>query len=315
VTLDLLRGAAILYITCFWHLDDYTPALHFNNPVTQLLTICVLGLFVFLSGMLLSGRYRIRHPKDVWSFYRRRLRRIYPMYVLAALGFLLAGITTLQTALKGLIFLNILTGSSPGTLWFMEMICLFYLVAPLLLYSYKPGRALVLGLILSAAVLLISRVTDGTVDLRLAQYLPLFVAGICTGEHVDRGRLLKSKVSLACSLLALPPLYWMSLHVVGEVAAVGVNQLSMLLALPLFFVCADWLARILPSRPISVISYCSFGAYLTHRLLYKAAVAIYQPESWWTSLAYLLCLWGPVIYAFSWGFQWVADRATPRVRA
>jgi peptidoglycan/LPS O-acetylase OafA/YrhL len=305
----------MLYIVCFWHLDDYAPALHFDNSVTQLLTVCVLGLFVFLFGLTLSGRYRIARPTDVWSFYLRRLRRIYPMYVLAALGFLLAGVTTPQMALKGLLFLNVLTGSSPSTLWFVEMICLFYLVAPLLLYSYKPSRALILGVALSATVLLASRATHGTVDLRLAQYLPMFVGGICMGRYAGRERLLKSTLLFSLSLVVLPLLWWISRGVVDEVAAVGVRQLAILASLPLFFLGADWVARCLPSRFISVISYCSYGVYLLHRLTLKAAVQLYQPDLWWTSLLYLLCLWVPLTYGLAWILQWATDRYTLRVCA
>lgn len=83
LTLDFLRGVAMLYIVGIWHLDDYTRALDFDNSVTQLLTVSFLGLFFFLSGMLLSGRYGIRHLRDAGHFYVRRFRRIYPMYVLA----------------------------------------------------------------------------------------------------------------------------------------------------------------------------------------------------------------------------------------
>jgi hypothetical protein len=63
-----------------------------------------------------------------------------------------------------------------------------------------------------------------------------------------------------------------------------------------------------------VISYCSFGALLLHRLTFKVAVWSYQPVLWWTSLLYLLLLWAPLTYALSWGFQWVADRCTLRAQ-
>lgn len=151
----------MLYIVCIWHLDDYTPALQFDNTVTQLLTTCALGLFVFLSGFLLSNRYRVATLSDVRRFYVRRLLRILPMYLVTLAGFYLGGLTTLSVAAKGIVCLNVVSGSPPPTLWFVEVICWLYLITPFLLYRYSSSTALCIGGTLTLALLLGNQLTRG----------------------------------------------------------------------------------------------------------------------------------------------------------
>ena len=52
---DLMRIIAMLYIIAFWHLQDYTSKIKYVNPATLLLTNCILGVFVFISGVILSN--------------------------------------------------------------------------------------------------------------------------------------------------------------------------------------------------------------------------------------------------------------------
>jgi peptidoglycan/LPS O-acetylase OafA/YrhL len=237
----------MLYIVGVWHLDNFTRALNFNNSVTQLLTVSVLGLFFFISGMLLSGRHEIRNLRNVGGFYVRRFRRIYPMYVLAGLGFLHAHITPPWMFWKSLLFLNVLTGTPPS-IWFVEVIFLFYLAAPWLFYLRRTALILACGGALCLVFFFANRLTHGGVDVRLAQYLPAFVAGALAGKCARRDRLLRSRLAVACSLVFLP-LLWMGSRGVGaDTLLLLIRQLSTLAALPLFFVCAAFLVRCVPKR-------------------------------------------------------------------
>lgn len=306
--LDLLRACALIYIVCVEHLDDYTPALNFDNSVTRVATVCILGLFMFISGLLLSRRYHMAALSDVRRFYVRRLLRIYPMYLLASLGFMLAHITSPAMALKGVLCLNVLSGSSPATLWFVEITLWFYLVTPLLLAPVRRVRtSFLIGVALFAVLVLASRVSHGAVDLRLAQYFLIFLAGILAGRS-ERGMLLvNGAIPALCSVIALSLLWWGSTQV-SDLWLFGVRVAAMLVSLPLFFRIAALLVRLVPVRLIAVISYCSFGAYLLHRLVFAAAIHVYQPSLAWTSVLYLLLGTVPVILALGWLFQWCSDR-------
>ena len=81
---DWLRAAYIFNIVGFWHLFNYTDAFPaYYKVVTVRLTVVVLGLFVMLSGYLLGGSRPNLSIAGTWTFYKRRLLRIYPLYVVA----------------------------------------------------------------------------------------------------------------------------------------------------------------------------------------------------------------------------------------
>jgi len=306
-SVDLLRAGAMLYIVGFWHLDDYSPALNFYNTITLLLTTCVLGLFVFLSGMLVSRHYSIACVTDARRFYLRRMIRIYPMYVLTLLGFLATGITTTGQALKGLVGLNMFVGTAPPTLWFVEMLCFFYLIAPLLLFAYTARRTLLMGVTLSAALGIACRLTQGAVDLRLAQYVLIFAIGIIAGRSERATHGLTGPLPVVCCVFALPLIWTGSTHATGG-AAVVVSQAAITAFLPLAFLCARWAAKWLKPSLLRRIAYPSFAVYLIHRLTGGLVCFLYRPTSVLPSLLYLCCLWLPLTYICACAFQRGYDR-------
>ena len=310
---DLLRGAAILYIVAFWHLDDYTDHLDFENSVTQLLTTCVLGLFVFLSGMLLSSRYRPVTRRDVVTFYVRRLCRIYPVYVVAAVGFVVVHITAPTQMLKGVFLLNLLTGSPPRTLWFVEMICLFYLITPLFLHSYTARKAFFLGILFSVAVGVLHHISGKAVDLRIAQYVFVYAVGIMAGRSIRTESLLIGTGPVLCSLVTLPLLWWGLERSAGVVAFLA-TQLAIIMFLPLVFTVAGKAAPVVGSRIAHLLSYAGFCMYLIHRLTMHVAAHLYTPGSRLSAVLYFVCLWVPLTFLLSLVLQWATAR-TPHARS
>jgi len=73
--IDWMRGLSILFIVGYWHLLGYAHGIdHYKNGFTGRLTLVVLGLFIFLSGHLVSRSFGpLFRRTDVLPFYRRRL--------------------------------------------------------------------------------------------------------------------------------------------------------------------------------------------------------------------------------------------------
>ena len=297
----------MLYIVGFWHLDDYTTAFSFNNSYTMFLAACVLGLFVFLSGMLLSSRYSIASFSDVRRFYVRRISRIYPMYALTLLGFRVAGLIKKGQVVKGLLGLNMFTGTPTGTLWFVEMLCIFYLLTPLLLYTYTAWKTLLTGTALSSALYLACRLSHGAVDVRLAQYVLIFAVGIIAGKSEHTERVLTNTLAVACCILALPVLWSLRRPLPGA-AAVVVYQAAAIAFVPPAFSGARLATKWLSPTLIRSLTYASFAMYLLHRLTGRLVQSLYRPTSAVPALLYLYCLWLPLTYVLAWAFQRGYDR-------
>jgi peptidoglycan/LPS O-acetylase OafA/YrhL len=308
----------LLYIICIEHMDAYSPALDFNNPVTRVLTVCVLGLFLFLSGYLLSRRYRVATLGDAGRFYIHRFLRIYPMYLLAVPCFLLLHITTPTMALKGVVCANVISGTSPPTLWFVEVICWFYLATPLFLYCASRSVRLVLlaGSLFLCGLFLASELSHGVVDVRFAQYWPAFLTGIVVGKRRSGIQTVGRIPCVIGSAVLLSIIGWGTAQVPDRpLVLLVLRQSSTLACVPLLVAAAVASVRYVPARVVALASYCSFGAYLLHRVVFTLAVRTYKPLSVVASLLYLLCLCVPVIYALAWAFQQSSDRLSKAVRA
>jgi peptidoglycan/LPS O-acetylase OafA/YrhL len=314
LSIELLRAACVLYIVGFWHLMDYTHGFGgANNAVTVRLTVTVLGLFTFLSGYLLArSPMRLRAP-ELKRFYAKRLLRIYPLYLLALLAFWALGIADRGIALKAALGISMVYGPPPSTLWFITMILVFYLIAPLLIALREAtARFLLASLAILAVAVLFGHAASG--DIRIAQYFPAFALGIWRANH---GRRASARACLAATAAAAAA--W------GLSLAFPVDPQFSLWAMPLatFGALAVFLlASRLPLsrdaalvRAAAMVSYASFAMYLFHRVVYKGLHALFDPASATLGLAYLLLVCLPVVIAAALLVQWAYDRSLRRATA
>jgi hypothetical protein len=91
------------------------------DPVARLtmgLTYAALATFVFCSGFLLARRDVKVDPQGLWSFYVRRLLRIYPLDLIALVSF---GIAKWQQILERALLTSMLTLPAMPTLWFVAV--------------------------------------------------------------------------------------------------------------------------------------------------------------------------------------------------
>ncbi len=291
---DFLRAACILYLVGYWHLIPYTTALPgYSNWFTEGLKYVTLATFVLCSGFLLSGHRVELSPQGLWSFYRRRLLRIYPLYLLAAILFDLAGIANLTQVIDGALLVSMFSPPALPTLWFVTMIMVFYLVAPLLiLLGDRPSLVILVGGAL-LALLIAQHLLVKPIDLRIAMYLPVFALGILYRQQAVLRTLLTRYrwPLLALAILLLP------LSRIGNEWSVSGAMLIVPLLLAsaaALLVFADRIADLLHGPTIAFLAYSSFGLYLFHRLVFKAAIAVYFPAQGWDQVLYLLGIGVPV---------------------
>jgi peptidoglycan/LPS O-acetylase OafA/YrhL len=133
--IDWMRSLSILYIVGFWHLLGYEHFIdHYKNAFTGRVLLVVLGLFIFLSGHLAARSSGADfRPADGLSFYRRRLLRIYPPYLLALLWFQASGLLEHGQLVESALLLSALTGNTPRTLWYITVLMVYMALAPALL--------------------------------------------------------------------------------------------------------------------------------------------------------------------------------------
>lgn len=310
-SLDLLRAAAIIYIVGILHINDYDNSylIFFGEGVV---TETFLSIFVFISGYLLAINNSIISDKnDVKFFAKKRFLRLYPLYLFALLLFLIFSFMSVKSFVVHALLLNILIGKSIPTLWFISMICFYYLLFPAIMMSYSIKRAfLITGITISAMLLL--HITFGLIDIRLIIYMPSFVFGVIVGKHnfLEKFRNFNSIVIL--TLLIFIILSYFYLYFPDSQMKDFVQVLFMLAGIPSSIWLADKLAKNINKRIYKNLAYASFCMYLFHRVIFFVLTHIYSPQSQLGMFAYLFFVGVPLIYLISFIFQKNYDNLSNR---
>ncbi|HDL01348.1 MAG TPA: hypothetical protein ENH23_03855 [candidate division Zixibacteria bacterium] len=183
--LDWIRVFAIFYIIFVWHIDDYSNNI-FSNMVTSTLAYICLYVFVFVSSYLLACNYTISKPKEIIAFIKKRAVRVYPLYLLALIMFLMTSQISLKEFLIGAFLLNMILNTSLLTLWFISMIFIFYLLLSVILYNYSLIRTVYISFAFSLLCYILHK-TFGLISPKLVYYYPAFFVGIFCAKrlHID----------------------------------------------------------------------------------------------------------------------------------
>jgi peptidoglycan/LPS O-acetylase OafA/YrhL len=222
--IDGLRCLAILLVM-LWHaslrasrhVDDLNHAGHSIRSFYAWLPHGEIGvaLFFFVSGFVIAQPFLSR-PREQWNFrqfYLRRVRRIYPPYVVAlCLCFLVLGVIGYRPAnansfdasaiplaasfAASLLYLHSVIFDAASRLnppmWSLEVEILFYLASPWLLAAYMrvgprglrtiAGLAAVVAIMAASSLVALYQPFDGRFRLGLLAHLHLFIAGIVAAD-------------------------------------------------------------------------------------------------------------------------------------
>ena len=321
--IDLLRGGSMLYIVGFWHLLGYVDGIDgYKNAVTYRLTIAVLGLFTLMAGCL-AGRREIRGGADLLRYYRDRVVRILPPYALALVLFVPTGLLQWPDVGRGLLLLPAFDGQPLRTLWYVNVLVVGYLLAPLLLLlrhrllAAGAGRGWALALVAGFSLLalgLLGRLCPG-LDPRFSLYFPAFATGLLLSVPLldpQRGAFSRSHRAVLLALAAAAVAF--TFGVEGHDFETSLRSLPMAMIVPALVVLActrRWHGLALPGW-LQAVSYASYFMYLFHRpilrLVTETAVGHSVPQPW-PLLGILLALGMPLVVAISWWGQRLYDQS------
>ncbi|MFY1645272.1 acyltransferase family protein, partial [Methanoculleus bourgensis] len=193
IVLDGVKAAAILLIV-FIHLYNYLMHHPFtgHHDLIALLSFLALAGFTFVSGYTIYANNSVLQThEDVTRFYRKRVLRVYPLYLVALATFFicfqvlrlapsldLSPIGWLINAFCLQVLLAPAFTDPIFTLWFIGFIVLLYLLYPAIIMFSRTTRGIVLISGGIFALLAALHLLLGIVDDRLLQYYIFFIAGI-----------------------------------------------------------------------------------------------------------------------------------------
>lgn len=308
VSLDLLRGLSILYIVGFWHMFNYTSAFpQYSNIITLRFTWIILATFTFLSGYFIGQKEIDLKKTTIIRFYKNRILRIYPLYLLSLVLFYILGLSDTVTTIKAAFAISMFLKPAPPTLWFITMLLFFYVLSPLLIFNTKKGyvvRIWAIYIFLSTILLIVNYSVEN-LDVRVVIYFPAFFLGIITA--MNGGEIIGKKLGL-------------SLFFAGAVLSFGMNQnyleydrlLSILMiSMASYFIFIFFKNNVNPSPKthltITVIAYSSYCMYLFHRPIYMSLTHVYFPNDGVLQILYLVLFCVPSILMISYYSQKYQD--------
>jgi len=298
---DFLRAVAIMYIIGVRHLDDYVSG-YFHCKIDDILTFSFLGLFVFISGFLLSINNNIESQNGIIFFLKKRFLRIYPLYIVALFLFYLGHLVSIKELLAGGLLLNTIFEYRVPTLWYVSIICVYYLLFPLLSYQYRWYRIFVVFTLFMFISVLLNKYI-GIIDIRLILYFPLFVSGIFLSKFHDPINVLTNKVLVIVSAI----IFYISSAKLFEFHDTNYEYifilLVMLTSIPLLFFISGKFTIIFDNMVVKKIAFSSYCMYLFHRLIFYTVVLVYKPDTDFWTLVYLYAIAIPLIFIFSFGVQ------------
>lgn len=275
---DILRVFCVLWIVCVFHLSNYALKTNlghyiFNSSVCYNLTIVILALFMFISG-LFSSRLQINTYESILSFYKKKFLRFYILYAISIITIIFADYPPDLTFFTGgvkqivLSFLGLATifNNAPTTLWFMDLLLFFILLTPII-KIYNGIRKYFILFIICFSFFILHKYTN-YIDRRVLLYFPFYALGLISSPNIVIEIMQKYKFMIPiCCIVVLfykNNFFYLYVYICAAIFLI-------------FYIgkCIEkYLNRDIVLWVIQIISYSSLCAYLFHRQIIKLLLLI-----------------------------------------
>jgi len=335
IEFDIVRALAI-FVILFHHLSQHSfnfRVFHLKGYLLDLTFIYGwesyfgLGLFVFISGYLLSkANPSFKGWSDIKRFILERYVRIFFLYSIALVLFIVLddrirhSLSVCQFVLN-LLGLQIIFGSNDCppllTLWFVGLILSYYYVFIILA---KFGRTLITFMALVFTILWVGvllRKIIGLMDERFLFYFGIFAAGILGAKYQLIEKIRSRHVTVIFPLFVILVYFYavfihakeirsfLSLMGMGDFIAKNLIILSLVF---IAFALARAVIRAGRYVFLQKIAYASYSIYLFHRPVWWVMEDIYNPSNVKIKAVYLALFGIPLAISVSYYSQTFYDK-------
>lgn len=274
---DCTRAICMLYIIGIWHFQEYFIAdIDLSGIIAENITNGVLGAFTFISAYFL-GKRAISNITDVFSFYKKRVVRLYPLFFLSCTSFLIIHflfgldyIDSVQQYILTLLGLSTIISPPPMTIWFVSMLILFYLITPFINMVNKIQLKAAVNILILIVLFLLHQI--GFVDNRVIMLFPMYAIGLMVAKLKkinDKSNFFLVLLSFFIFLISV----WLQL----SIEKLLVFDYITVLSITVFSIEIGKLLSMSSglSKVLNFISYGSMVAYLFHRQYFGMLVIIF----------------------------------------
>lgn len=323
---DVVRVVCMTYLVVYFHLYGYVyndSQTSFVYAASTAVAHACLGLFTFVSGYLLGKKYCFGQQGhgDVLLFYRKRIWRVIPLFVVSSIALWLIGFNTAEATINGLLCISPFVRPEPMTLYYIPVILWCYLVTPLV--SRYGLRWRVCCSLFLFGLLLLARFMFPSIDNRFVFDVFFYFVGVVSASYFDW----RFCFSYGTAIKSLIVLLFMSLVVFFSIhkSFMFYPSCQMLIGAAgvfvVFFIC-EAVSRLLFDGPkdngggfkplacriVVFVSYASMACYMFHRFFYWAAETIWNPSDTTVKWLYMAGIVYPIILVLSYAIQKTYDR-------
>ncbi len=274
---DLARVVAIFVVIGIYHNFGYAGAYH-SEPAVRVLVYSSLGLFTFLSAFLLASRYSFAEKTEIQSFYKKRVLRVWPLFVISSLMLAVLGFNAWMPTIKGIVGISPFWAPHPTTMWYVAMLISLYIITPFVVKGEVMLQCIKAVAVMTVVGLI--QIIFGTVVPRTFNYFTVYLIGLLLGRNYYEPtmRFLRSKKTLIISLI------WIVLVVLvfftkNDYLKSFSSVVGIIALLNLSLIATEKLsANSFLAKAITTLSYASFCAYLFHREIIWVMFHLYKPK-------------------------------------
>ena len=322
---DVVRVVCMTYLVAYFHLYGYVYTINQTDTVYSTSTAVAhacLGLFTFVSGYLLGKKYCFGSMGnvDVLAFYKKRILRIIPLFVVSSVALWLIGFNTAAATLNGLICISPFVDPKPLTMYYIPVILWCYLVTPFVSRLGLKWRVYTSFSLFG--LLLIARLMFPSIDNRFVFDVLFYFIGVVSAPYFDwrfkfpNGTVVKSSIIMIFIFLAafffIDDSFICSPFCQMVLGAAGVFVILFICEVVSKQLFDDHKDRdngltSLACQMVGFVSYASMACYMFHRFFYWAAEKVWNPSD--TTVKWLFmagCVY-PVILVLSYVIQKLYD--------
>lgn len=304
---DLARVVAIFVVIGIYHNLGYAGLYH-DNPAIRVLVYSSLGVFTFLSAFLLASKYSFKESGETLSFYKKRVLRIWPLFIISSLMLAVLGFNSWATTIKGIVGISPFWAPHPTTMWYVAMLISLYIITPFVVKG-SPKTQCVKAFCIMTLIGLV-QIVLGTVVPRTFNYYTVYLIGLLLGRNGYEPALtfLKSKktIIISCAWVAMIAVVLLTKNAYlksfsSVVGIIAILNFSLLLA-------EFWKTNKIFTQTVTILSYASFCAYLFHREIIWAMFRIYKPDGFVPIFFVVLFVAVPLSFICAYFIQKLYDR-------
>lgn len=306
--LDMAKCLCMIWVIGILHLSQYLGNEYYlwYTIIGCNITYAALGTFSLIGGLLIGSRYTLNTFNNVCVFYKKRILRFYPLFIIATILLCIIHLNDIESSIAGLLGYSSFITKQPMTLWYISMMLIFYLITPLILNKHKYISGLLL-LVLFCVYKIIF-----VLDIRFIYNISLYILGLIVADKINFtiNTLRNKQVCFTMVLIYSLGLIFLHLNEINSLPSIVFSYCGVIAIFSISVVIEQYIKT---KKIISLLSYISLSFYLFHRFTYWLLLAIWHPDNIYILTLYLVLVAFPLGAVFAYLMQKMYDAVNSKL--